>query len=202
MICTPNGKRDRNSTKNFPTAKKACQDGCIVTRSYAARTLESWVRIPLELQMCFHILFIVLFRWRILRWADASYKDFYQISEKNNSLLLNRKDPEGSVHDDWGKTTVRIWDTSVGIALGYGLVYRGSRVRFSAGLGIFPFTTASRTALRPTHPPIQWVPGALSVGVKQPGREADHSLPSSAEIKNAWSYTSTLPIRLHGVVLS
>jgi hypothetical protein len=57
-------------------------------------------------------------------------------------------------------------------------------------------------ALGPTQPPIQWVPGALSLGVKRPGREADHSPPSSAEVKNAWSYTSTPPIRLHGVVLS
>jgi hypothetical protein len=29
------------------------------------------------------------------------------------------------------------------------------------------------------------------VGVKRPGREADHSPPSSVEVKNAWSYTST-----------
>jgi hypothetical protein len=56
--------------------------------------------------------------------------------------------------------------------------------------GIFLFTTTSRTALGPTQPPLQWVPGALSVGVKRPGREADHSPPSSAEVKNAWSYTS------------
>jgi len=28
-------------------------------------------------------------------------------------------------------------------------------------------------------------------GVKRPGREADHSPPPSAEVKNAWSYTST-----------
>jgi hypothetical protein len=41
----------------------------------------------------------------------------------------------------------------------------------------------------PTQPPIQWVPGALSLEVKQPGREADHSPPSSAKVKNAWSYT-------------
>jgi hypothetical protein len=27
--------------------------------------------------------------------------------------------------------------------------------------------------------------------LKRPGREADHSPPSSAEVKNAWSYTST-----------
>jgi hypothetical protein len=32
-------------------------------------------------------------------------------------------------------------------------------------------------------PPIQWVPGALSLGVKRPGREVDHSPPSSAEVK-------------------
>jgi hypothetical protein len=41
----------------------------------------------------------------------------------------------------------------------------------------------SRTALGPTQPPIQWVPGALSLGVKRPRREADHSPPSSAEVK-------------------
>jgi hypothetical protein len=70
------------------------------------------------------------------------------------------------------------------------------------GLGIFFFTTASRMALVHTHSRIQWVTGTLSVGVKRPGREADHSPPSSTEVKNAWSYTSTLPIRLHGVVLS
>jgi hypothetical protein len=38
--------------------------------------------------------------------------------------------------------------------------------------------------------------------VKRPGREADHSPTSSAEVKNVWSYTSTPPIHLHGVVLS
>jgi hypothetical protein len=37
------------------------------------------------------------------------------------------------------------------------------------------FTTVSRPALGPIQPPIQWVPGALSPGVKRPGREADHS---------------------------
>jgi hypothetical protein len=49
---------------------------------------------------------------------------------------------------------------------------------------------------------IQWIPGAFSLGVKRLGREADHSPPSSAVVKNAWSYTSIRPIRLHGVVLS
>jgi hypothetical protein len=44
--------------------------------------------------------------------------------------------------------------------------------------------------------------GGSFPGVKRPGREADHSPPSIAEVKNAWSYTFTPPIRLHGVVLS
>jgi hypothetical protein len=82
-------------------------------------------------------------------------------------------------------------DSSVSIALGHGLDDRGSRVRFPAGAGNFLFTTAFRTALGPNQPPIQWVPGALSLGIKWPGREADHSPPSSAEVKNSWTYTST-----------
>jgi hypothetical protein len=30
---------------------------------------------------------------------------------------------------------------------------------------------------------MQWVPGALSLGVQRPGREADHSPPFSANVK-------------------
>jgi len=60
----------------------------------------------------------------------------------------------------------------------------------------------SRLALGPNQPPIQWVPGALSLGVKRLGCEADHSPPPSAEVKNVWSYTSSPPVCLHGVVLS
>jgi hypothetical protein len=52
-------------------------------------------------------------------------------------------------------------DSSVGIALGYGLDDQGCRVRFPAGLGIFFFTTASRTALGPNQSPNKWVPGDL-----------------------------------------
>jgi len=35
--------------------------------------------------------------------------------------------------------------------------------------------------------------------VKRAGREADHSPPSIAGVKNEWSYISTSLIRLHGV---
>jgi hypothetical protein len=42
----------------------------------------------------------------------------------------------------------------------------------------------------PTQPPLQQVPGAPFLGIKQPGHEDDHSHPSSTKIKNAWSYAS------------
>jgi len=58
-------------------------------------------------------------------------------------------------------------------------------------------TGVSRPVVEPTQPLIQWVPW-----VKRPGREVNHSLPTSAEVWNAWSYTSTHPARLHSVVLS
>jgi hypothetical protein len=72
----------------------------------------------------------------------------------------------------------------------------------ASSITFFVFTTASTTALGPTQPPIRWVLGALSLGLNRPRREADRSSPSSSEVKNALSYTSTSPIRLHVVVFS
>ena len=42
--------------------------------------------------------------------------------------------------------------------------------------------------------------GSVSQGVKRPGREADRSHPSSAEVKNGGAIPP-LPIRLDGVVI-
>jgi hypothetical protein len=44
-----------------------------------------------------------------------------------------------------------------------------------------------------TQSHIQWTPVALSLSVKRPGHETDHSPPTSAEAKITWSYTSTVP---------
>jgi hypothetical protein len=53
-------------------------------------------------------------------------------------------------------------------------------------------TAVSTSALGPSpQPPIQWVRGALSLGVQRPGRGADNSPPSSEKVENVWSYTST-----------
>jgi hypothetical protein len=78
---------------------------------------------------------------------------------------------------------------------------RISGVRYPTGAGNFSLLhRVHRQILGPTQPPIQWEPGAFSLGVKRPGREPDQSPPSNAG--NAWSYTSILPVRLHDVVLS
>jgi hypothetical protein len=69
-------------------------------------------------------------------------------------------------------------------------------------MGLFLFAAASGPALGPAQPPIQFVPGALSLGIKRPEREANHSPPPRTEVKNARYYTSTPPVRLNGVVFS
>jgi hypothetical protein len=71
-------------------------------------------------------------------------------------------------------------DDSVGIATGYGLDARG----LIPGRGKVFFSITSEQALEPTQRPVQWVPRALSAGVKRPEREADHSLSSSDKVKN------------------
>jgi hypothetical protein len=72
-------------------------------------------------------------------------------------------------------------DTSVGLDVGVDILFYTVTdwtigfLGFDSrrGLGILLFT-ASRTALGPTQPPIQWIPGTLSLGIKRPGREDDH----------------------------
>jgi len=50
---------------------------------------------------------------------------------------------------------------------------RAGRLGFNSRQGQwrnFFLVTASRPALGPTQPPVQWVPGILSLAVKRPGR--------------------------------
>jgi hypothetical protein len=70
--------------------------------------------------------------------------------------------------------------SSVGIETGYGLDGPGNESRWGRD-----FSHTSRSALGPTQPPVQWVPG-----VNRPGRGADHPPPPRAEVENE-SYTST-----------
>jgi hypothetical protein len=79
------------------------------------------------------------------------------------------------------------------------------------GVG-FRVPVGSRIFTSPYHPDWLWGPPnpsypmgtgwALSQGVKRQGLEADHSPPTSAEVKKMWIYTATSPIHLHGTVLN
>jgi hypothetical protein len=76
--------------------------------------------------------------------------------------------------------------SAAGIETGYGL----NRVRVPVGQDFSPLLVI-QTGLGPTEPSIELVTGALSRGVKRPGREADHSPPASTEVKCTWIYTFT-----------
>jgi hypothetical protein len=87
-------------------------------------------------------------------------------------------------------------DSVVGIATGYRLDDRGVRVRVPVGSRIFFPPRRSNRFWGSTQPPIQWVPVALSPGVKWPGREADYSPSASVKVRKMWIYTSTPPYAL------
>jgi hypothetical protein len=70
---------------------------------------------------------------------------------------------------------------------------------FRQGQEILLYFTASRQVLGFTQPPIQWTLEAP--GVKRPGRETDHSLPSSTEVRICGAIP-TLPLRPRGIVLN
>jgi hypothetical protein len=59
---------------------------------------------------------------------------------------------------------MRSWGSSVTIVSDYGLDDQVIGVRAPQGQRIFPLTSVSRPALRPTQPPVQWVPGVLCPG--------------------------------------
>jgi hypothetical protein len=66
--------------------------------------------------------------------------------------------------------------SSVSIATGYGLDGPGIESRWGRD-----FPHLSRPTLGPTQPPVHWVP-VFPGGRKRPGRDADPSPPSSAEV--------------------
>jgi hypothetical protein len=125
-------------------------------------------------------------------WSTRYFRNaFFMIVHVSLAMMLiycSFKSRSGKTEMLFSLNECRSWDSSVGIATRLRIGRSG--FDFWQGLGIFLLTNASRPALGPTQPPIQWVPRALSMGVKRPEREYDHSPPSIADIKNSWSYTS------------
>jgi hypothetical protein len=73
-------------------------------------------------------------------------------------------------------------------------------VRVEAGAGNFSLHHRIQNG-SDSHPALYLVGiRALSLGVKLPGHEADHSPPSSAEVKECVELFFNSPIRLHDVV--
>jgi hypothetical protein len=70
--------------------------------------------------------------------------------------------------------------------MGYWLEIRG--LILGRGM-IFLCSTASKPALGSIPPLINWIPGILSPGVKRSGHEAEHSPPSSGEVKSGGAIT-------------
>jgi hypothetical protein len=90
--------------------------------------------------------------------------------------------------------------SSVGIATGYGLEGRDS---IPGGRKRFFSTPQCPDELwgSPNFLSNGWVPRFLPLGVKQPGLEADHTPPSSAEVSNGGAIPP-FSLRLHGFVLN
>jgi hypothetical protein len=83
-----------------------------------------------------------------------------------------------------------------GIATGYGLDDQGGGSSSPGRVNNFHFSISSRPALLSTQPPIKSYKictGGSFPGVKRQEREADHSPPTSAEVKKMWIDTSTPP---------
>jgi hypothetical protein len=92
--------------------------------------------------------------------------------------------------------SIKSHDRSVGIALGYGLDDRGSRVRFPAKAGNFSLHHRVQTGSG-AHPASYPMGSRGSFpGVKRPGSEADNSPPSSSEVKKCMELYLHSQIRL------
>jgi hypothetical protein len=87
------------------------------------------------------------------------------------------------------------------VALGYGLDHRSSRVRFPAGAGNFSLHHRVQNGSGAQSASCPMDTRALSLGVKRSGHEADHSPPSSVEVKECVELYLHSPIRLNGVAL-
>jgi hypothetical protein len=112
---------------------------------------------------------------------------YIHLSEWANNLFISvskvGQEPDSSAVQRWATG----WMSGGSSPAGAGNISLHHRVHIGSGAHPVSYRMGTR---------------ALSLEVKQPACEADHSPPSSAEVKNAWSYTSTPPIRLHGVGLS
>lgn len=85
---------------------------------------------------------------------------------------------------NWESLPVNPW-----CGLLWGLDWREIGVRLLTGTGNSFVSTESSVLHGPAQPTLHWVYWALSLRIKDPGRELDHT-PSSAKVRIMWRYTS------------
>jgi hypothetical protein len=103
----------------------------------------------------------------------------------------------------FAQLSIKIRDSSVGIALGNVLDDRGYRIRFPAGAGNFSLHHRVQNGSGAHSAPYPMGIRGFFPRVKRPEREAYHSPPSTVDVIEALSYTSTPPIHSsYGVMLS
>jgi hypothetical protein len=80
-------------------------------------------------------------------------------------------------------SSYRSLDSAVGVATGYGLDERRVGIQVPAEISFLHVVQADSGAHPASYP--------MGTGGLSQGHEADHSPPSSAEVKKAWIYTFT-----------
>ena len=123
--------------------------------------------------------------WRSLTW-NLSLTTFLVVV-----LIVRLSVPFSGKQSAACQTKLNILRTGTFLSVqwpGYGLDDPGFESRQKQEIFSFP-----KRSDRLWDPPSPLLLGTrdLSSGVKQPGREDKHSLPSSAKVKNEWSYTSS-----------
>jgi hypothetical protein len=128
--------------------------------------------------------------WEETWWAPEPVSTLW----RGKSCPCRESNPGRQVHSymKWIIPVLKCILRSVGIETGYGLDDRKIRSSSPGRAKNFFFSNSSRPALGPTQPPSMGTGGSFP-RVKQPEREADHSLPTSTEVKKMWIYTATSP---------
>jgi hypothetical protein len=154
--------------------------------SSTAQTLGSWVRIPLEACICIRV--SSLFMLSCVPVATGLVLPTICKIHISRLILLENmpEDLIRKVKEFYFSNEINSSRYSNRLR-----AYRGVKFRVPVGSRIC--STSFRPALGCTQPPIQWVPRTLSTRVKRLGRAADHSPPTSAEVKKMWISTSTPP---------
>jgi hypothetical protein len=137
-------------------------------------------------------------------WILPHFQTIHYVSFYSGSVL-----PHGSINVKKNELTEK---RHTQYLIGVRLVLRSFIIKFDSESGMEDQDSIfGRNKDSPQRPDRLWDPssllskeyrGLLPRGVKRPDREADHSPPSSAEVKKAWRYNSSSPVCLHGALLN